>query len=262
MFELQIKDTKESKIPGGPLNLLKKTVDCLLDIVEEAEFKIDEGGIGIQRMDSMHVALADVFLSKNLFDSYRCDRNLVLGVNLKSFYGILKDIHLERDSTLELHCQDDAPYLTMTYESNTYNLSFKIKLFSYDIETYNFSEFKYVADMTMGTEKFMMLPKVVGSFSEFLVINAEKDAVTFMQKGEKAESTMVLRSSADGSVLISVAEPIRREIAMKYVKYMSKAGALTQKVRICMGTQSPLFFDFYLYDLGYMRFYIAPKAID
>eukprot|EP00866_Antonospora_locustae_P000108 jgi/Antlo1/108/2019 len=114
----------------------------------------------------------------------------------------------------------------------------------------------------MGTEKFLMLSKVVGSFSEFLEINAKNDTVTFMQKGEMADSTMVLRSNVEGGAVISVAKPVIQEIAMKYVKYMSKAAALTQKVTIHMGENTPLYFDFYLYNMGHMKFYIAPKARD
>lgn len=264
MFELQIRGSgKENKVPGGSsLNLLKKVVDCLLDFVEEAEFKLDESGINIQIMDSMHVALADIHLANTLFDSYRCDRNLVLGINLKSFSGILKDIQLEKECTLELHCQDDASCLVMVYESKTHNLSFKIKLFSYDLETYNFPELEYTVEATMRTEKFMLVSRVIGSFADFLAIDAEKDKITFTQKGDAAESFMVLKSSFHEDIDIKVSNPVRKEIAMKYIKYISKVGMLTQTVRICMGKQSPIFFDFSLGEFGHMKFYIAPKIMD
>lgn len=261
MFELQIRESsKESKVPGGSLELLKKTVECLLGIVDEAEFKVNEDEIRVQVMDSMHVALGDISLSKDLFDSYRCDRSLVLGVNLKSFHSILKDIHIEKGSVLEMYCRDDTPYLFLVHESNSCNLTFKVKLFSYDLETYSFPDLEYSAEINMKTEMFMMLSKVAGSFADTLSIDAEKGVATFMQKGEAGESMMVIKSGVHEEVEINVSEPVKKEIAMKYVKYISKAGALAQSVRTCMGKSSPIFFDFSMFGLGHMRFYIAPKV--
>lgn len=37
---------------------------------------------GLQAMDNSHVALVTVQLEANEFDSYRCDRNMPLGVNV------------------------------------------------------------------------------------------------------------------------------------------------------------------------------------
>jgi hypothetical protein len=41
---------------------------------------------GLQAMDNSHVALVTVQLDANEFDSYRCDRNMPLGVNVRSAY--------------------------------------------------------------------------------------------------------------------------------------------------------------------------------
>ena len=41
-------------------------------------------GMSLQAMDSSHVCLVSVDLNAEGFEPYRCDRNLTLGINMKT----------------------------------------------------------------------------------------------------------------------------------------------------------------------------------
>ena len=47
-------------------------------------------GISLQAMDSSHVALVSLNLTQDGFESYRCDTNMVLGVNIANLAKVMK----------------------------------------------------------------------------------------------------------------------------------------------------------------------------
>ncbi|KAF7684632.1 Proliferating cell nuclear antigen [Astathelohania contejeani] len=266
MFELKIEENlvkpeseqlKEKGLPQGRILMIKKIMESISDMVEDCELKVSEKGISIQIMDSMHVALADIFLSKNLFDSYRCDRSLVLGLKTNEFVKVLRNI--KTVGTFMLYCGDDATNLGVVNEAEGYTLSFDLKLFNFEIDIYSFPELEYCAEVEMKTSEFLLLPKIVGTFAEFIVFDATKDKISFYQKGEMTDANLTLTASNPDGIKINVLEPITKELAMKYINYIGKVGTLSDTIKICMGNEAPVFFDLALQDFGYIRYYIAPK---
>lgn len=76
----------EARLVQG--SILKKVLDALKDLITEACWDVSSSGISLQSMDSSHVSLVQLTLRHDGFDSYRCDRNLAMGVNL-SRWGLL-----------------------------------------------------------------------------------------------------------------------------------------------------------------------------
>ena len=63
-------------------SILKKVLEALKDLINEACWDISSSGMNLQSMDSSHVSLVQLTLRSEGFDTYRCDRNLAMGVNL------------------------------------------------------------------------------------------------------------------------------------------------------------------------------------
>jgi len=70
----------EARLVQG--SILKKVLEALKDLITEACWDVSSFGISLQSMDSSHVSLVQLTLRSDGFDSYRCDRNLAMGVNL------------------------------------------------------------------------------------------------------------------------------------------------------------------------------------
>lgn len=73
----------EAKLADG--SILKKIIESIKDLVTEANFECSSTGISVQAMDISHVSLISLELSSELFFEYRCDRNIVLGVNIAEY---------------------------------------------------------------------------------------------------------------------------------------------------------------------------------
>jgi len=70
----------EARLVQG--SLLKKVLEAVKDLLNEATWDCNSTGISLQAMDSSHVSLVSLMLRCDGFDTYRCDRNLSMGINL------------------------------------------------------------------------------------------------------------------------------------------------------------------------------------
>ena len=61
---------------------LKRILDSIKDLVNEASWDCSSTGMSLQAMDTSHVSLVAVLLKSEGFDKYRCDRSVTLGMNL------------------------------------------------------------------------------------------------------------------------------------------------------------------------------------
>lgn len=70
----------EARLVQG--SLLKKVLEAIKDLLNEAIFECSSTGIALQAMDSSHVSLVSFNIRSDGFETYRCDRNLSMGMNL------------------------------------------------------------------------------------------------------------------------------------------------------------------------------------
>lgn len=238
-------------------SLLKKVLETVADMVEECDIKASEKGLTIQVMDPMHACISNIFLSKNLFDKYRCDRSLTLGIKIKDFLKILRSLSFKEEYTFQMIAKDDDSILKLLFDCENYQLNFDLTLYTYDLEYYEFPDQKYEVEVEMGTEEFILVPKIVGKFSEHIVLEAKDKTLMFFQGSERANASLTVKEGKNATV--SIATEMKKEIAMKYLNCTAKAAMLCEKMKICMGETAPIFFDFELNEGGYLRFFIAPK---
>ena len=109
---------KKSKMLEARLSeaaILKKLLEAIKVLVNDANFDCSDSGIALQAMDNSHVALVSLLLRAQGFDQHRCDRNLSLGINLATFGNILKSA--ANDDMLTLKAEEGADTLNMLFES-------------------------------------------------------------------------------------------------------------------------------------------------
>lgn len=70
----------EAKLAQGAI--LKRILDAIKDLVNEASWDCSSTGMSLQAMDTSHVSLVAVLMKAEAFEKYRCDRNITLGMNL------------------------------------------------------------------------------------------------------------------------------------------------------------------------------------
>lgn len=98
-------------------NTFKKLIDSIKELVTDANLDISLSGISMQAMDSSHVALVSLNLSCDGFQDFRCDKQLVLGLNIQQVAKILKCCGSEDSLTLKV--DEDTNQILFIFEDES-----------------------------------------------------------------------------------------------------------------------------------------------
>jgi len=254
----------EAKLLEG--GVLKKVLDAIKDLLTEATFDCSETGLQLQAMDSSHVSLVSLNLKAEGFEQYRCDRNLSMGMNMTSLAKVLKCAN--NNDIITIKAQDNADVVTFTFENPNQDRQsdFDMKLMNLDQEHLGIPETDYACTVKMPSNEWARIVRDLSQFGESIVIGCAKKGVTFSSTGDIGTANVKLAqtSGSDGeeSVTIDLQEPVTLTFAARYLQAFSKAAGLSDHVTLSMSPEVPLVVEFKIGELGYIRYYLAPKIED
>jgi len=188
----------EAKIEQG--NVLKKILDAMKDLVNDANFECSANGIQLQAMDSSHVALVYLELKNDGFEHYRCDRNQSLGISLKNMSQILKCAG--NDDQITMKADDNGDAVTFLCESKDQDRisSFELKLMDIDSENLGIPNTAYTVVVKMPSMEFQRICRDLGTIGDTVKINTQKDGIQFSAKGDIGSGSITVKPSTDAKV--------------------------------------------------------------
>ena len=117
-------------------SLLKKVLEAIRELVNDANFDCSGTGFSLQAMDSSHVALVALLLRAEGFEHYRCDRNLSMGMNLNNMAKMLRCAGNEDIITIK--ADDGSDTVTFMFESPS-EWPFLLSIFFFTISGRSFT---------------------------------------------------------------------------------------------------------------------------
>ncbi|KAL2917255.1 proliferating cell nuclear antigen [Polyrhizophydium stewartii] len=247
---------------------LKKLLDAVKELVTDANFECSDSGIALQAMDSSHISLVALLLRSTGFDHYRCDRNSSLGISLVSLGKILKCA--ANDDILTLRAQENADVLSLVFETpNSDRCSeFEIKLMDIDSEHLGIPETTYDAVVKLSSTEFQRICRDMSTLSESININVTKDGIRFAAEGDIGSGAITLKpgmsvdDEEDASTTIELQQTVSLTFSLKYLNNFAKATPLSKTVTLSMSSEYPLLVEYKVNDIGFIRYYLAPKMDD
>lgn len=249
--------------------ILKKILDAIKDLVTDANFDCSHSGISLQAMDSAHVSLVHLLLRTEGFAVYRCDRPSALGINLSALSKVIKCAGNLDSCTLRSTEQSDT--LTMIFESPKADRvsDFELKLLDLDSERMGIPKVEYQAVVNMPSTEFQRICRDLTILtSDVVLITCTKGGIRFSVKGEIGSGNIQCIPTTDADVnpeemvTIDLKEPVSLKFALRYLNFFAKATALSPSVTLSLADGVPLSVEYQMADLGYCRFYLAPKIDD
>merc|ERR1712212_558326 len=264
-FTLQITKMFEARLVQG--SLLKKVLEAIKDLLNEASWDCADTGIQLQAMDNSHVSLVSLNLRAEGFDKYRCDRNLIMGMNLTSMSKILKCA--ANDDIITMKAQDSADTVTFMFESpNQEKVSdYEMKLMNLDQEHLGIPETDYSCVIKMPSGEFARVCRDLSQFGESIVIACTKEGVKFSAAGDIGTANIKLAQTSsvdkeEEAVVIDMQEPVTLRFACRYLNMFTKASPLSPQVTLSMSPDVPLVVEYAIGDIGHIRYFLAPKIED
>jgi len=192
----------------------KKIVDAVKELVQEANFQTTPSGVGIQAMDSAHVALVSLSLRCGGFSVYSCERNAMLGINLQQLGKILKAT--ENTDVITLRHVDDSDVLSIISEAQdkSKQSEFQLKLMEIDSESMSIPDMDYSTTITFSSADFAKICKDMAIFGETVTIQVTREGVKFSAASDFGEGFVFLRSGATADSTVK-REVVKREAGVK-----------------------------------------------
>jgi proliferating cell nuclear antigen len=260
----------EARLVEG--SLLKKVMESIKDLLNEASWDCSGNGMCLQAMDSSHVALVSLMLKSEGFENYRCDRNLSLGINLASMSKILKCA--SNDDIITIRADDEADSVTFIFESPKQERvsDFEMKLMNLDTEHLGIPDTEYACIIKMPSQEFSRICRDLTILGDSIIICCTKDGVRFSAKGDLGNGNIKLSQSAnvdkeEEAVIVDMREAVTLTFSLRYLNFFTKAAPLSTQVSLSMSEDVPLMVEYKINNKedeskGYVRYYLAPKIED
>lgn len=252
----------EARLEKG--DILKKTMDALKDLIKEAVWDVSAQGLSLQSMDSSHVSLVQVTLRTEGFETFRCDKNLALGVNMDTMTKLMKCA--ANDDAITLKSEDNGDLLSLVFESKNGDKTseFEMKLMDLDMEQLGIPDQEYSCTIKMPSAEFTRICKDLSNIGESVNITVTKGGVTFAAKGDIGNAKINLTQSSnvddeDDGVFIDMQEAVSLNFALRYLNFFTKAAPLSPKVILSLSPEVPLVVEYDITDVGHVKYFLAPK---
>ncbi|XWS74052.1 hypothetical protein CRYUN_Cryun02cG0182500 [Craigia yunnanensis] len=220
-------------------SLLKKVLEAIKDLVNDANFDCSATGFSLQAMDSSHVALVSLLLRSEGFEHYRCDRNISMGMNLNNMSKMLKCA--SNDDIITIKADDGSDTVTFMFESPTQDKisDFEMKLM--DIVS------EHLGCLQLSLQGFVkiLLALVMLFDMVAVVISVTKEGVKFSTRGDIGTANIVLRQNTtvdkpEEATIIEMNEPVSLTFALRYMNSFTKATPLSNTVTISLSSELPV----------------------
>lgn len=214
-------------------------------------------------MDSSHVSLVSLIIPSDDFDVFKCEKPITLGLNLNSFYKILKCS--SNDDSIFISSSDISDILIIIFESiNNDRISeFELKLIKIDTEPLGIPETEYSATISITSSEYRRISSEMITLGDTIQIGISKEGIKFEVEGDIGKAMVFLKQMEkenEGDVVkINISEPVKMGFALRYLNSFSKATPLCEKITLKLCKDFPLQLEFKVIKSGFVRFYLAPK---
>ena len=234
----------------------KAVIESCKEIVDEANLECNTDGIFMQAMDASHVTLVKLFIPKADLQDYKCSQSVNMGLNLKSFHKILKCCG--NDDVLTFSHDVTKPDIIEILSEHT--SSDRISRFSHKLmdimsEAFNIPDSEYSSVITMPTFEISKVCKDMAALGDTIEIKTDKNGLTFSVIGDFGSADISIQKSCSSIEYLKCGD-VKQIYALNYLSMFTKV-PLTQKTTMHLDNTVPLCIE-----IGYLKFYLAPKLTD
>lgn len=242
----------------------RKLIDSIKVLVSETNLNFSSSGIALKSMDSSHVALVDMLLSREskCIETFNCSvESIDIGVKLDTFAKIL---HCGGEKmTLVYDTSENPDVLQISFEGKNAQSSFDMKLLNLDVDILEMSssDEDYPARYSLHSADFSKIFTELDTFGDLVQLKGTSESLSFSVKNETLGNGLV-KVVLNPEKYSSEEDSIALACSIRYLVMFAKATILTDHVEICISDDMPLVFLFKFDQSSFLKFYLAPKIAE
>ena len=274
-------------------NLLLKVVTCqtssfrtlieaLKEILKDVNIKFtiqeseqpNSGGMSIVAMNISTSVLIKLKIPASSFDTYYCKpkngKQLLVGVNMNSFYKLIKTMSNEDNLTLYID-ENDINNLCIKLENGEKNLitTYKLKLLELSDTIIPIPDATFPFMISIPSDRFHKIIRDTSSIAEYIDIKFidtqdNPNTLMFSCRGEFASQVTTFTDKTSGFFISKTEEVNKNDTIvqglydLKNLTLFSKCGNLCNNIELYMMNKYPLFIKYQVGNLGNVYLVLSP----
>lgn len=235
--------------------LIKKSIEILKELISETHLMFKEDGLYVSAMDSTHISMINLFLSRGKFSEYKLSKEITIGLSLVNLYVLIKNVTDDDRVTFQMNDPDNLDILITSTKKNS---KYSLKLMDIDSEQLGIPEYDYLAIIRMNSDYFSKIVKEIKDIGNDTTVKIT-DTLIFSTIGDIAQLDI---EALEADIQRFSEDEYKSKFSIQYFIYFSKSASLSTEVELGFMEAFPLQFKYDLRDNSYLHFYLAPKIED
>lgn len=224
-------------------------------LVEEATFEANSEGIYFKAMVPSHVALVDLLWQNSAFEKYECDKPIKFSLRIDDFTKLIK--RADACDSVEITMAENEKLLLRI--SNGYRREFMMHLIESSYGPTPLPKLSFNVKIMMVQVAFEKLLSDVSVVSDHVDIEASKDKIMFMGKGDTGSAFVTIEKNSQNILELDVKEDSKATYSLKYLLNIVK-NTKSENTTLEYSSKMPIRLEFKLSNLGgRIHFYLAPR---
>lgn len=246
MFEVEI----------SSIEPFRSLVKALASIVDEGCFNMNEARICLLAMDSSHVAMVDFELPEAFFDSYVCEGESRLFINIGEFLMFLDRV--ERDERVKINLNEERARLMIQCIRPGHSRMFTMPLLEPLDEEVPQPKILFKSSARILTQSLRRAIRDADLVGEHVKIEVTDDMLKMSAVGDMGSAFSEWERGADELLELKAEEESSASFTLKYLTDITNAAIVSSEVATLeFTTDMPLRMNFEL-PQGKLIYYLAP----
>lgn len=216
----------------------------------------------VQGMDSSHVSLFEMKLTKTWFDVYDIEDDTVIGLNVAIFFKIL-NIRSDNQSITLINSEDNLDIELKSDLKTEYDKFFTLPLIDIDSEELGIPNVESTLIFSMESKKFKLLIDQFSNFGDDIEFKYSDDEL-MVSSDNNTEGSMKINIKLDDMESCEVEEDanFKSSYNLKIISNMAQFYKVSNDVYLHISPDMPFQLNYNLDDENYVRFFLAPRIGD
>jgi proliferating cell nuclear antigen len=237
----------------------------------------------IQFLDSNHICLCEIVLSKQWFDFYNSKQDDIIGLNTEILQKVIKCKQDNDHIEFNYHNNDDKLHISFhnMNEKNVIEKSFEVPLIDLNSELLNIpTDNESQTDIKISSNLFFHLINELALFSDTLTIDINENEINMISDGDSGKYNINVDIDKIEEFSIDEGALINASFSIKYFTMISSLSKISDFVNLSIGENKPMIIMFNIDDkdfnvsdsdseisanddepINFVRFFLAPKAL-
>ena len=210
-------------------------------------------------MDGSKSAIVHIKLLASQFEKFYCESSTELGINVLSFFKILKSIKNNDVISLVVKKSNDSKLIiTIENKEKQTVITSELKLLDINENLLHIPNIDYDSVITIPSSDFQNYIRDLSVISNELIIKTDENSITLETEGDFATQSIKINQQITSLQLNKTSNTINK-FNLKYLLLFTKSSNLCNTIELYLKSNFPIIILYNVANLGQLKFCLAPK---